>query len=87
MASQAIRNASTKRVVYLSSLGKESDLQAGLITALHRAEDIISQSGASVRALRCPVFFETLHYQITSVKKSGMFFLPIDENYKFPQSP
>jgi uncharacterized protein YbjT (DUF2867 family) len=85
VASQAIKNAGTKRVVYLSSGGKESNMQAGLITALHRGEDIISQSGASVRALRCPVFFETLLYQIASLKKIGVFCLPIDGNYKSPQ--
>ncbi|MCJ8152741.1 NAD(P)H-binding protein [Chryseobacterium sp. SSA4.19] len=85
VASQAIRNAGTKRVIYLSGGGKESNLQAGLLTALHKSEDIISQSGASVRALRCPVFFETLLYQIVSLKKTGMFFLPIDGNYKSPQ--
>lgn len=85
VASQAIKNTGTKRVVYLSGLGKESHLQAGLITALHRGEHIINQSGASVRALRCPVFFETLLYQTATLKKSGTFILPIDGNYKFPQ--
>lgn len=85
VASNAIKNSGTRRVVYLSSGGKESNLQAGLITALHKGEDIINQSGASVRALRCPVFFETLLYQIESLKKTGMFFLPIDGNYKIPQ--
>ncbi|MDH6252400.1 uncharacterized protein YbjT (DUF2867 family) [Chryseobacterium sp. H1D6B] len=84
VASNAIKNAGTRRVVYLSSGGKESNLQAGLITALHKGEDIIIQSGASVRALRCPVF-ETLLYQITSLKKIGVFSLPIDGNYKSPQ--
>lgn len=85
VASKAIKNAGTERVVYLSGGGKESNLQAGLITALHKGEDIISQSGASVRALRCPVFFETLLYQTVSLKKSGTFFLPIDGDYKAPQ--
>lgn len=85
VASNAINNAGTERVVYLSSGGKESNLQAGLITALHKGEDIINQSGASVRALRCPVFYESILYQITSLKKTGMFFLPIDGNYKMPQ--
>lgn len=85
VASNAIKYSGTRRVVYLSSGGKESNLQAGLITALHKGEDIINQSGASVRALRCPVFFETLLYQIESLKKTGMFFLPIDGNYKMPQ--
>ncbi|WP_042723163.1 NAD(P)H-binding protein [Flavobacterium sp. B17] len=85
MASNAIKNAGTQRVVYLSRGGKESNLQAGLITALHKGEDIINQSGASVRTLRCPVFFETLLYQMASLKKRGMFFLPIDGNYKMPQ--
>jgi len=85
VASNAIKNAGTRRVVYLSSGGKESNLQAGLITALHKVEDIISQSGASVRALRCPVFYESILYQTASLKDTGMFFLPIDGNYKMPQ--
>lgn len=69
----------------LSSGGKESNLQAGLVKSLHRAEEIISQSGASVRALRCPVFFETLLYQIASLREEGTFSLPMDGNYKSPQ--
>jgi len=85
VASKAINNAGTKRVVYLSSGGKESGLQAGLVTALHKGEDIIYKSGASVRALRCPIFFESHLYQIAPLKNMGMFFLPIDGNYKMPQ--
>ncbi|MCY0977212.1 NAD(P)H-binding protein [Chryseobacterium wangxinyae] len=85
VALNAIINAGTRRVVYLSSGGKESNLQAGLITALHKAEDIINQSGASVRALRCPIFYESILYQTASLKETGMFFLPIDGNYKMPQ--
>jgi uncharacterized protein YbjT (DUF2867 family) len=84
-ASKSIKNAGTKRVVYLSSGGKESNLQAGLVTALHKGEDIISQCEASVRALRCPVFFETLLYQKASLKEQGVFSLPMDGNYKSPQ--
>ncbi|GEJ47574.1 MULTISPECIES: NmrA family NAD(P)-binding protein [unclassified Chryseobacterium] len=41
--------------------------------------------GASVRALRCPVFFETLLYQIASLREEGTFSLPMDGNYKSPQ--
>ncbi|MFC3158019.1 Uncharacterized conserved protein YbjT, contains NAD(P)-binding and DUF2867 domains [Chryseobacterium arachidis] len=85
VASRSIKNAGTNRVVYLSSGGKESNLQAGLVTALHRAEDIISQSGAAVRALRCPVFFETILYQMSSLKEKGVFSLPMDRNHKSPQ--
>lgn len=85
VASEAVKNAGTERIVYVSGGGKESNLQAGLITALHRGEDIISQSGASVRALRCPVFFETLLYQKTSLKETGTFSLPMDGNYRSPQ--
>jgi len=85
VAAKAIKNADTKRVVYLSGGGKESGLQAGVATALHKGEDIINQSGAAVRALRCPIFFESLLWQIAPLKKMGMFFLPIDGNYKSPQ--
>jgi uncharacterized protein YbjT (DUF2867 family) len=85
VAAKAIKNAGTKRVVYLSGGGKESSLQAGVATALHKGEDIINQSDASVRALRCPIFFESLLWQIAPLKKMGMFFLPIDGNYKSPQ--
>lgn len=85
VASNAIKNAGTRRVVYLSSGGKESNLQAGLVTALHKGEDIINHSGASVKALRCPVFYESILYQTAPLKEKGMFFLPIDGNYKMPQ--
>jgi uncharacterized protein YbjT (DUF2867 family) len=85
VAAKAIKNSGTKRVVYLSGGGKESGLQAGVATALHKAEDIINQSGASVRSLRCPIFFESLLWQVAPLKKMVMFFLPIDGNYKSPQ--
>lgn len=85
VASKAIKNVGTQRVVYLSSGGNESNFQAGLVTALHKGEDIINQSGASVKALRCPVFYESILYQTASLKDTGMFFLPIDGNYKMPQ--
>jgi len=87
VATNAIKNAGTKRVVYLSSGGKGSNLPAGLITALHKAEDIISQSGASVRALRCPVFYESLLYQTASLKKTGMFFFPLTVITKYRRLP
>lgn len=84
-ASNAIKKAGTKRVVFLSGGGKDSGLNAGVATALHKAEDILANSGASLRALRCPVFFESLLWQLAPIKNIGMFFLPLPGEYKSPQ--
>ncbi len=84
-ASEAIKNSSIERVVFLSGAGKNSHLKSPVSTALHNAEDILTHSGKSLKALRCPVFYESLLYQIEPIHQIGMFFLPFDGDFKAPQ--
>lgn len=87
VAAAAIRRAETKRVVFLSGGGKDTDLSAGIVLGLHRAEDILAtESGAALRALRCPPFFESLLYQAEPILHAGKFFFPMSGDYKFPQA-
>jgi len=86
IAVEAIHRAGTQRVVYLSGAGKASPIQnAGTASALFRAEDILAASGASLRALRCPVFFESMLWQIEAVTGAGMFFVAIPGDYPLAQ--
>lgn len=85
IAAAAIKESGVKRIVYLSGGGKGTKLSAGIALGLHRAEDILAETGAAMRALRCPVFFESLLYQIEPITKMGMFFLPLLGEYKSPQ--
>src|SRR5437870_4188848 len=56
--SQAIREAGTPRVVTISAGGKGLARKAGPISGLHAMEDILNQSGAAMRHLRCGWFME-----------------------------
>ncbi|MBC7798406.1 MAG: NAD(P)H-binding protein [Pyrinomonadaceae bacterium] len=85
IAADAIRESDVKRIVYLSGGGKNTKLNAGIALGLHKAEDVLAESGAALRALRCPVFFESLLYQIEPITRAGMFFMPMSGDYKAPQ--
>lgn len=85
IAQEAIKTSQVERVVLISGGGKGTPLNAGLSSALHKAEDIVAQAGTAVKALRCPVFFESLLYQMEAIQEMGMFFLPFDGDYKAPQ--
>lgn len=85
IAQKAINTSQVERVFFVSGGGKGTTLNAGVSCALHKAEDILAQSGVSLKALRCPVFFESMLYQLETIRQMGMFFLPFDGNYKAPQ--
>jgi len=85
IAQNAIKASQVEKVVFVSGGGKGTTLNAGVSSALHQAEDILAQSGVALKALRCPVFFESILHQIEAIKEMGMFFLPFDGNYKAPQ--
>ncbi len=87
VAVQAIRKAGTKRVVYLGGAGKASPLQgkAGMLTGLHRAEDILNTSGASVLTMHCPNFYESLFWQVQTIAQMGMMFVAVPGDCKYPE--
>jgi uncharacterized protein YbjT (DUF2867 family) len=55
---QAIRQAGTPRVVTISAVGKGRARHAGPISGLHAMEEILNESGAAIRHLRCGLFME-----------------------------
>src|SRR6186997_637760 len=63
VAAEAIRAARTPRVVTISAVGKGRAANAGSISALHAMEDVLNESGASVRHLRCGAFMENFLLQ------------------------
>ena len=83
-AVQAAKQAGTHRVVYLSGAGKDSPLatHAGSASALFHAEDILAASGLALRALRCPVFYESTLWQIDAIKHAGMLFGLMPGDYR-----
>ncbi len=86
IALRAIKRAGCKRIVYLGGAGKESGIKtAGAASALFHAEDVLNASGAAVRTLRCPVFFDNLIWQIPPILYTHSWGLPISGEYKLPQ--
>src|SRR6266496_2338743 len=62
-ASRAVREAGTPRVVTISVGGKGVARNAGPISALHAMEDLLNESGAAIRHLRCGSFMENFLWQ------------------------
>ncbi|WP_327588176.1 NAD(P)H-binding protein [Nonomuraea sp. NBC_00507] len=77
-ASEAIKAQGVKRVVAVSSLGRESGevaKRAGHLTAAFAMDDLLEATGVSYRALRMPFFKENLLGQVRVIKSQGTFFL------------
>jgi len=87
IAVNAAKQSGTQRIVYLSGAGKDSPLaqQAGSATALYHAEDILAKSGLALRALRCPVFYESTLWQIGAISHAGMMFGVMPGSYPHGQ--
>ena len=87
VAAEAIRRAGTKRIVYLGGAGKASPYHdnAGTLSGLYRAEDILAESGAAMRALHCPNFYEGLLWQVQAIAKANMFFIAVPGDCKYPE--
>ena len=74
---QAIRQAGTPRVVTISAGGKGLARKAGPISALHGMEEILNESGAAIRHLRCGLFMENFLSQRRSIQRRGLISYPI----------
>jgi uncharacterized protein YbjT (DUF2867 family) len=83
--SNAIRAAGVPRVVAVSAAGEPGDTPAGPITALHRMEATLAQSGAAMRWLRCGSFFENLLWQWDTITGEGFFTYPAPGDVPGPQ--
>ena len=83
---QAIRQAGTPRVVTLSAGGKGLARKAGPISALHGMEEILNESGASIRHLRCGLFMENFLSQRRSIQRRGLISYPIPGHIPIPMA-
>jgi uncharacterized protein YbjT (DUF2867 family) len=81
----AIREAGVARVVAISATGEPSQKPAGPITALHRMESILAETGVSARFLRCGSFFENLLWQWDQIIMEGIFTYPASGDVPGPQ--
>ena len=85
IGAEAIRETDVQRVVAISATGEPGDTPAGPITALHRMESILAETGAAVRFLRCGSFFENLLWQWESILEQGWFTYPAPRDVSGPQ--
>ena len=84
VAAQAIRLAKTPRVVTISAVGKGQARNAGPISALHVMEDILNESGAAIRHLRCGAFMENFLPQAQAIAERGALSLPMPGHVAIP---
>jgi uncharacterized protein YbjT (DUF2867 family) len=74
---QAIRQAGTRRVVTISAGGKGLARNAGPISGLHVMEDMLNESGAAIRHLRCGAFMENFLRQAQTIATHGVLSYPM----------
>ena len=73
-ACEAITSQGVKRVVGVSSLGREVAEKFGLVSAAYAMDELIESTGVSYRALRMPAFMEDmLNFQGEAIKSQGVF--------------
>jgi len=83
-AAESIREARTPRVVTISAIGKGRAGKGGPISALHAMEDILSESGAAIRHLRCGAFMEDLLLQAQAISERGVISYPMPGHIAIP---
>jgi uncharacterized protein YbjT (DUF2867 family) len=81
---QAIREAETPRVVTISSLGETPRPAARLNSGLYVFEEILNQSGAAMRHLRCGWLMENLLGQAREICGHGLLAYPISGQIPLP---
>lgn len=75
-ACEAIKQRGVRRVIGVSSLGRDFGKNAGNLSAAFAMDDLIENTGAAYRSLRMPFFMENLLMQAEVINNQGMFFLP-----------
>jgi uncharacterized protein YbjT (DUF2867 family) len=85
-AAKAFRTHTVRRVVAVSALGRATPWaeKAGYVTASLAMDDLIADSGVSLRVLCNPSFMDNIVRQAASIKNQGMFFSPIAGDRKLP---
>jgi uncharacterized protein YbjT (DUF2867 family) len=83
---QAIREARTPRVVTVSAGGKAFSRKAGSISGLHAMEEILNESGAAIRHLRCGWFMENFLSQARSIREQGLVTYPMAGHVAIPMT-
>jgi uncharacterized protein YbjT (DUF2867 family) len=81
---QAIRQTGTPRVVTVSAVGKERARHAGPISGLHGMEEILNESGAAMRHLRCGLFMENFHWEAKELIQRGVLSYPMPGHLPIP---
>jgi uncharacterized protein YbjT (DUF2867 family) len=71
-------------IVAISSGGKGRAQNAGAISALHAMEEMLNNTGASIRYLRCGNFMENFLWQVKPISQQGLFFYPFPADMVMP---
>jgi uncharacterized protein YbjT (DUF2867 family) len=82
--SRAMREAGTPRLVTVSTAGCEFIGSANITSGQPTIENILNQSGAVIRHLRCTLLMEKLLSQGQSILEEGTFSLPIPGDMLVP---
>ena len=83
---QAIRQAGTPRVVTISAGGNGCLRKAGPISGRHAMEEILNESGAAIRHLRCGLFMENFLAQARAILGQGLFSNPMPGHIPMPMT-
>ena len=83
---QAIRQAGTPRVVTISAAGKGRARRAGPISGLHAMEEILNDSGAAIRHVRCGLFMENFLSQASAIQELGLVSYPMPGHIPIPMT-
>jgi len=84
VGAQAILETGTPRVVTISAVGNGLARDAGPISGLHAMEDILNESGAAIRHLRCGAFMENFLGQMQAIIGRGVFAYPLPGHIAIP---
>jgi uncharacterized protein YbjT (DUF2867 family) len=80
----AIREVGTPRVVTVSAVGKGRARRAGPISGLHAMEDILDESGAAIRHLRCGLFMENFLREAEWLIQRDLLSYPVASHFPLP---
>jgi uncharacterized protein YbjT (DUF2867 family) len=83
-ASRAVGEAGTPRVVTISAGGKGLARNPSRLSGLHAMEEILDQSGAAIRHLRCGLFMENLLWQAGPICERGVVSFPMPGDIPIP---
>jgi uncharacterized protein YbjT (DUF2867 family) len=83
-AGDAVRYAGTPRVVTISAAGKGLARNAGPMSGLHAMEDILNESGATIRHLRCGWLMENFLRQARPISERGVLSYPMPGEIPLP---